>query len=127
MRRDEIPEEVLRFIEHRIDTVPHMEALLLLWGTPLREWTDAEVSGRVYISRDHALRVLRDLARNELIVARSPLSFSYNPLWDETQLLPKVARAYREHLVYVSGLIHAKPASDAVRDFARAFKFKPKE
>jgi hypothetical protein len=124
MQKSDIPEEVLRFIKHRVDSVPHMEALLLLWESPDREWTDAEVAARVYISREHALRVLGDLSRTGLIRSATAFSFSYDTTWDESQLMSSVAKAYREHLVRLSGLIHAKATSDAVRDFARAFQFK---
>lgn len=127
MPRHEIPEEVLRFIERRIDSVPHMEALLLLWEAPSQAWSDAQIAARVYISSEHARKILADLARSGLILHAAPGTFAYNPDWDETRLMGKVASAYRHHLVHVSGLIHAKSASEAVRDFARAFQFKPED
>jgi hypothetical protein len=126
MRREGIPEEVLRFIERRIDSVPHMEALLLLWESPTRQWTDPEIAARVYISSEQARKVLADLARSGLII-HSPPGFRYDASWDETQLMGKVAATYRNYLVHVSGLIHAKSASESVRDFARAFQFKPED
>jgi hypothetical protein len=39
----------------------------------------------------------------------------------------KVAASYRRYLVDLAGLIHMKAASQAVRDFARAFHFKDGE
>jgi len=126
MTREGIPENVLRFIERRIDSVPHMEALLLLWEDSARQWTDAQIAARVYVSDEQARLLLNDLARSGLIAA-TPQGFAYNPTWDETPLMGDVARAYREHLVQVSRLIHAKSTSRAVRDFARAFEFKPEE
>lgn len=127
MRGDDIPEEVLRFIERRIDSVPHIETLLLLWEDPARSWTGAEIAARVYVSGEQGHRVLLDLARNGLIAAVTPTSFAYRPDWDEGQLMKKVAAAYRGYLVQISQLIHAKAASEAVRDFARAFQFKSEE
>jgi predicted ArsR family transcriptional regulator len=127
MSRNDIPEEVLRFIERRIDSVPHMEALLLLWEAPARQWSDAEIAARVYVSSEQARKVLTDLARSGLIDQSAPAGFVYNCAWDESNLMKKVAAAYRRHLVHVSGLIHAKSASEAVRDFARAFQFKPED
>jgi hypothetical protein len=64
MNRSGIPDEVLRFIERRIDSVPHLEALLLLWENPARTWTVGDISARVYVSLDQAQTLLRDLARN---------------------------------------------------------------
>jgi hypothetical protein len=129
MRRSEIPGEVLRFIERRIDSVPHLETLLLLWENPTRSWADADIAARVYISAEQARGVVTDLARNGLIAPEptAPERHVYNPAWDEWQLMEKVATAYRQHLVHLAGLIHAKAASPAVRDFARAFQFKSEE
>jgi hypothetical protein len=129
MRRSEIPEEVLRFIERRIDSVPHLETLLLLWENPKRSWADADIAARVYIGTEQAHCVVADLARSGLIAPEpaAPERHAYNPAWDEWQLMEKVAVAYRQHLVHMAGLIHAKAASPAVRDFARAFQFKSEE
>ncbi|HTQ35437.1 MAG TPA: hypothetical protein VMH77_00220 [Steroidobacteraceae bacterium] len=129
MRRGEIPDEVLRFIERRIDSVPHLEALLLLWENPAQSWAAADIAARVYIGTEQAGKVLADLARNGLIMAAPAAAerHVYNSAWDESQLMEKVAAAYRRHIVHVSGLIHAKAASQAVREFARAFQFKPEE
>jgi len=129
MRRGEIPEEVLRFIERRIDSVPHLETLLLLWENSARSWGDAEIAARVYISVDQARGVLADLARNGLIApdTAAPERYTYNAAWDEGKLIEKIAATYRQHLVHLSEVIHAKAASPAVRDFARAFQFKTEE
>jgi predicted transcriptional regulator len=125
----EYPEEVLRFIERRIASVPHLEALLLLWENPGVSWADTDVATRVYIGREHAQIVLQELAQSGLIAATgdSPGRYSYNPEWDEEQLMEKVATTYRRHLVHVASLIHAKAGSKAVRDFARAFQMKREE
>ncbi|MEO8313655.1 MAG: hypothetical protein ABI645_02575 [Pseudomonadota bacterium] len=129
MQKGEVPEDVLRFIERRIDSVPHLEALLLLWKNPAVAWTEGDISARVYVSRDQAQAILRDLARHGLINVTSevPNLYSYNVAWDESQLMDKVATTYRRHLVRLAELIHEKAGSEAVRDFARAFKFKAED
>jgi len=125
----DIPENVLRFIERHIDSIPHLEALLLMWARPATSWSAAELATRLYIEPGRACTVLSDLARNGFIepVAEQPgTAYHYVSAWDDGQILPRVDAAYRNHLVYVTGLIHSK-ASRAVRDFARAFRFKDKE
>lgn len=126
MKSGELPEDVLRFIERRIDSVPHLESLLLLWENPAARWSDIEIAARVYVSREQAQGILQDLARHGLIAASGgvPESYSYNTAWDEQKLMNRVADSYRRHLVDLAGLIHAKAGSQAVRDFARAFQFK---
>jgi hypothetical protein len=129
MRRVEISDEVLDFIGRRIDSVPHLEALLLVWEKPQTIWTEDDVARRVYVSRDQARVILQDIARHGFIVAsvETPGGYHYEPAWDEAQIMAKVAATYRQHLIHVAGLIHSKTASGAVQEFARAFKFKSKE
>ncbi len=128
--RGDVPEEVLRFIERRIDSVPHLETLLLLWENPTTSWCDNDVAARVYISREQARTVAADLLNHGLIRATEPAAdhcYAFNGAWDETQLMSKVAAAYRSNLVLIANFIHQKSASDAVRDFARAFNFRNEE
>jgi predicted ArsR family transcriptional regulator len=129
MHRNKLPEDVLRFIERRIDTVPHLEALLLLWEDPRVSWTEVEIAARVYVSRDRAQAVLQDLAHHDLITVSSQSAdrYVYNTGWDESELMKKVASTYRSHLVDLARIIHTKSASEAVREFARAFKLKSEE
>lgn len=129
LQRTDISQDVLDFIVRRIDSVPHLEALLLLWENPASAWSEDEVAARVYVGRDRARIILADLARNGLIQARPghPVLHSYNPAWDERQFMQKVALTYRRHLVHIASFIHAKASSDAVREFARAFELKKQD
>src|SRR5688500_13310910 len=124
MSRIEISDDVLDFIARRIDSVPHLETLLLLWENPSIAWTDEQVSLSVYVIRDNAKGLLQDIAMLGFIVesADVPGGYCYAPAWDKAQIVSKLAAAYRRHLVHVAGLIHSKAASGAVHEFARAFK-----
>jgi hypothetical protein len=122
----EIPADVRRFLDDRIDTVPHLEALVLLWESAGRSWSAEEVAGRVYISAESARSVLSNLQRHGLIAVteQSPPAYSYDPAWDESgQLMPRIAATYTRHVVACAQLIHSK-ASPGVREFARAFQLK---
>jgi len=129
MPRVEISNDVMDFINRRISSVPHLEALLLLWEKPSVAWTEEEISKRVYVSHDKARVILQDMARHGLIVAvaEPPGAYRYEQGWDEAQLMHRVAATYRQHLVYVSNLIHSNATSNAVQEFARAFNFTNKE
>jgi len=50
-------------------------------------------------------------------------TYSYDPAFRHSNLMEEVDRTYRRELVRISRMIHSK-ASPAVREFARAFKFK---
>lgn len=126
MNSPQIPPSVLQFIAERIDSVPQLEALLLLWESPQRAWTEEELAGRIYVSRQIAALTLQALQRQNLVVAESAESprYRYNPQWDASgEVMPEVAAAYRRHLVQLATFIHSR-ASTAVREFARAFDLK---
>lgn len=126
MNSPQIPAHVLQFIAERIDTVPQLEALLLLWESSQRAWTEEELAARIYVSRQVAAQTLQALQRQNLVIAQSvePPSCRYNLQWDPTgQVMPDVAAAYSRHLVQLATFIHSR-ASTAVREFARAFDLK---
>ena len=129
MPRVEISQDVLDFILRRIDSVPHLEALLLIWEKPEVQWTDDEIARRVYVGRDKARAILQDIARRGFIVPVNAAAdaYRYEPGWDQAQIMSRVADTYRQHLVHVASLIHSNTATGAVAEFARAFEFKQKE
>ncbi|HUN87222.1 MAG TPA: hypothetical protein VMU28_00430 [Terriglobales bacterium] len=116
---------VERFIIEQIDTVPHLEALLLIWNGRPRKWSAGEMAAALYVEPDVAERVLRQLVERDLILQASDESGQYycEANSDRDALLQKVNETYRRQLVRISRLIHSK-ASVAVHDFARAFRFK---
>jgi predicted ArsR family transcriptional regulator len=119
-------EEVYRFILNQIDSVPQMEALLLLWENRSKQWAENEIAARLYVSVDAVRNIMQELLRRRLVAAstESPKRFWYETRpGDGDSLIEAVAATYRRDLVRVSTFIHTK-ASSAVRDFADAFKFK---
>lgn len=121
-----IDPDVERFLLDSIDTVPHLEALLLLFQAPALVWTVQELAARIYVNEKQAAAILEDLTRRSLItrLEQSPATYQY-VLRSDTQktLLDKVALSYRTQLVQVTRFIHSN-ASGSVRDFARAFRLK---
>ncbi|MBL8265019.1 hypothetical protein [Steroidobacter sp.] len=121
---------VEQFLLASIDTVPHLEALLLIFQAPATVWTVTELSARIYVSDKQAAGILEDLARRSLIVRLDPASaaqYQYSPRSQpQTELLHKVAESYRTQLVQVTRFIHSH-ASGSVRDFARAFRLKEQD
>lgn len=119
-----IPPDVLSFLAEQIDTVPHLEVLLLLAEAPEQEWSEDLVAARIYTTRETAAALLNDLHHRGLVrTAGSPPRYEYDPAWDHTGLMQRVSATYRRQLVQVATYIHSK-ASSSVREFARAFDFK---
>ena len=124
-QRADIPAAVLHFIEKRIDTVPELEALLIMSAEPERSWSAPEIAAMTYVSPATAVEVLRALQRHRLISGdeRGGL-FRFGPLDElERQVVGQTAIAYRTHLVSIATLIHAKAATP-IQEFARAFSLK---
>jgi hypothetical protein len=118
--------EVERFLLDTIDTVPHLEALLLIFQSPATQWTVAELAARIYVSEKDAGDILDDLTRRGVItrVEQAPPAYQFvGRSAAQVELLGQVAYAYRTQLVPVTRFIHSK-ASRSVRDFARAFRLK---
>jgi hypothetical protein len=117
-----LPQDVLRFIDQHVDSVPHLETLLLLRETAPRAWTVDEIVRRIYLPRERVEAVLRDLlARQWLEPLADAFMFTSHP--PDPTVIEQVAMAYRQNLVRVAEAIHRK-APAPVLDFARAFKLR---
>lgn len=114
--------EVDRFILDEIDSVPHLEALLLLWNGRSRQWTIEQLAHDLYIPVERTRQILHDLQQRGAVLVQSPYC-SYSPEFSRDALMGDVDRTYRRELVRISTMIHSK-ASPSVREFARAFRLK---
>jgi hypothetical protein len=120
----DIPPDILAFLTHRIDSVPELEALLMMSERADPPWTDADVAARTYTSVAAARSVLGALQRRGLVAAGESAGFRFQPQDPaDVALVARVCGFYRANLVLVTTLIHDK-ASASVQEFARAFEFK---
>ena len=121
--REKRDDDVLRFVQEEIDSVPELEALLLVWQQRPRAWSAEQLAGRLYIRSEQAREILIGLTRKQLISAGAPETYLYEDVsTEQDQLMAHLEETYRREIVRISNLIHSKPSS-AVRDFARAFRF----
>jgi hypothetical protein len=114
-----------KFILDQIETVPHLEALLLTWGRRPQDWTAETMAKALYVPQEVAGSILRDLAQRNLLREVTDRSGTYTyasgtPERDE--LIAHVDRTYRRELIRISRMIHSK-APAALLEFARAFRF----
>ena len=121
--------QIDQFLVDEIDSIPQLEALLLLWRERPRTCSHDEIAKSLYISAEMARDVVRHLIQHRLIGEQGPGSEYYAILLDTPEkesLIADLAEIYRHELVRVTNLIHGK-ASRAVRDFASAFRFRKYE
>lgn len=113
-----------RFIRDEIDSVPHLEALLLLWRSAPSPRSAAQIAEQLYIAPAEGAAIAEDLYRRGLF-ARDPAGrFFYDTASDQrNSLLEAVDATYRRELIRISGIIHSK-ASPGVRAFADAFRLR---
>lgn len=126
-RKPQAARDVDDFILANIESVPHLEMLMLLWKCRPTACTCEDLAARLYISLDRVLVLLRDLARLQLVAELDPAGYRYvsnSAIQDE--LMGRVDDAYRHELVRISTMIHLK-ASSPIREFARAFQLKKEQ
>lgn len=125
MRNGDAEDEVLRFIFENVDTVPHLEALLLVWQNSATAWSTETLAARLYVGSAQASTILDDLSRRGFVTQESEgTGFRYAPEWDAQRgLMPRISETYRRNLVGITRMIHSK-GSASVREFARAFQIK---
>jgi hypothetical protein len=120
-----VPPEVVEFVTEKIDTVPELEALLIMSRDEARCWTIDELAARIYVSKETARAVLDVLLRRRFIAqAGDPQRFCFQPECAEDRLLiSRLALAYSTSLIPLTTYVHGK-TSAAIREFARAFEMK---
>ena len=120
---EELP-HVDRFILDEIDSVPHLEALLLLWRHAPKPCSAAQIAEQLYIPRAQGAAIVEDLQRRGLIARASGFEFFYDTSDEQRNcLLAAVEESYRRELIRISGIIHSK-ASPGIRAFADAFRLR---
>ena len=122
MSDDPIPADLRDFILRCIDSVAHLEALLLLRASPETSWEVAAVAARLYSSTEQAGEVLAQLCDEHLLVCEDG-TFRYAGQPPEHRaMIDRLAESYAKQLIPITNLIHSKPRR--IRQFADAFKFR---
>jgi hypothetical protein len=122
MAGEPIPTDLRAFIARYIDSVAQLEALLLLRNNPTEEWRTADVARRLYVGEEELAPILARLCADGFASCRDEI-YRYEVAAPElATLVDRLADAYKEQLIPITNLIHAKPRR--IREFADAFKLK---
>jgi hypothetical protein len=122
MADDPIPADLRDFILRFIDSVAHLEALLLLRASPQTTWEPPAVAARLYTSAEQAGEVLAQLCTERLLVCENG-QYRYDGQSPEhIAIIDRLADSYAKQLIPITNLIHSKPRR--IRQFADAFKFR---
>ncbi len=121
-----IPADIQRFIATSIDSVPHLEAVLLLRYNAGAEWDAKMLAQQLYLSEKRSGELLESLCAAGFIVPskENPLFYQYGPASSGmAEIIDRLSEAYMKHLVEVHNLIHSKINKQA-QQFGDAFKWK---
>ena len=122
MADDPIPADLRDFILRYIDSVAHLEALLLLRANPETAWGAAAVAARLYSSAEQAGEVLAQLCDEHLLVCEDGIYRYAGQPPEHLTMIDRLAESYAKQLIPITNLIHSKPRR--IRQFADAFKFR---
>jgi len=126
---DKIPADISRFLLTSIDSVPHLETLLLLRRTAPERWGARAIAARIYVPERAAADILHRLCEAGLLAcadADEPCYWFSPSLPDLAAIVGRTEGEYSRNLFGVTALIHSRSERSAL-DFADAFKFRKKE
>jgi DNA-binding IclR family transcriptional regulator len=117
------PDEVLSFVDRHIESVEHLEILLLL-AAQEKNWSAAEIFQKIQSSQSSVEQRLESLVGAGLLAKDGAGLFHFAPKDEETRKVVKdLADAYKTRRVRIIEAIYTRK-TDAVRTFADAFKFR---
>jgi hypothetical protein len=122
MADEPIPADLRDFILRYIDSVAHLEALLLLRASSEISWEAAAVAARLYSSAEQAAEVLAQLCDEHLLSFENGLYRYGGQPAEHLAMIDRLAESYAKQLIPITNLIHSKPRR--IRQFADAFKFR---
>ena len=128
-KNEPIPSAIARFIITSIDSVPHLEALLLFRLGTEAEWDAKIMAQRLYIAEKRATEILEDLYSAGFVARQgnAPHSYRYEPTSVELkEMIESLADIYAKNLLEVTHLIHSKIDKQA-REFGDAFKWRKRK
>jgi hypothetical protein len=122
MADDSLPDDLREFILRYIDSVAHLEALLLLHGNPEETWTVARSAQRLYVTEQQASDVLNRLCADGFLSCENDVYRYAGQSQEQRAVIDRLAEAYTRQLIPITNIIHARPRR--IREFADAFKFR---
>jgi hypothetical protein len=122
MTDESIPADLREFILRYIDSVAHLEALLLLRANAETAWDIATIAQRLYTTEQQAAEVLAQLCADGLLTCENERHRYADQTPENRALIERLAESYTKQLIPITNMIHGKPRR--IRQFADAFKFR---
>lgn len=126
MSSKQIGPEVHKFIAQHINAAEQLDILLLLHGSPDRDWSAADVSQAIFTVPTAATVRLEALAAAGFVRSSGGTDprYRFDPSSDALRdQVDQLAAAYRADRVGVINLVFQKPV-DPIQSFADAFRLR---
>lgn len=126
MARDDLPRDVLHFLDTCIDSVEQLSVLLLLHSDPERVWVASEITTELRSADTSIARRLDDLYARKVLVRVPELKecHKFSPSTpDVREVVQNLSEEYRLRPYRVIDAIYSRPTK-ALQAFADAFKFR---
>ncbi|HTL71321.1 MAG TPA: hypothetical protein VL404_08540 [Candidatus Eisenbacteria bacterium] len=125
--KETMPPHIKRFILTSIDSVPHLEAILLLRADPQIGWTAKEIAQNLFVAEKKACELLEDLAKAGFASAKEEALYFYDPASPKLKdMVDELAELYPRNLIEITNLIHSNISKQAQK-FGDAFKWQGEE
>ena len=127
MNNGVIPEDARQFLLTSIDSIAQLEGLLWLRAHVGQGWDAATLARHLYIAEVEAAALLEPLVQRGLVAVEQG-QYAYRPATPELDdMVARIADLYRQYLIPVTNLIHAKPpdkSKSRIEAFADAFRLR---
>jgi hypothetical protein len=118
----DLPEDLRDFIIAMIDSIAHLEGLLLLMENREQVWSEQTVARRLYIPDNQAAQILTSLAEAGFLRTEAGGFRFFCQTRQLEDMVLRLAQAYRQRLITVTNLVHSKPSR--LHQFANAFRMR---
>jgi DNA-binding IclR family transcriptional regulator len=125
MSREDLPDDVRRFVLTSVPSVPYIESLLLLRRESGTNWDASQLARRIYVPEAQAAQLLEALEASG-VAGRAPAGeaqYRYAPAPELSSMLDRVAQYYASDLLAVTDLIHSS-LNRRAHQFADAFRWR---
>jgi hypothetical protein len=129
MAENEIPSDLVSFLEKHIKSVEQLEILLLLHSLPQTAFAIEAIVETIRSSRYSVENRLQDLCDSKLVkrIQAAPPRYQFDPEDPAaTQFIKRLGTAYNEKRVRLIEQIYSS-TSRSIQSFADAFKLKKKD
>lgn len=123
MPTSRLPLEVKSFLIQFIDSISHLEVLLMLYSTPEKKWDAQNVSKELRSNVTAATIQLENLQSKGLITVDESHQYSYHESSALHETIKLLFNLYHAKPVAVVSCIYEKP-TDKLKGFSDAFKIK---